>query len=131
MRSNITGTSARRFPKSRYAPSSHWKAAWLNYRVGNYSNAAELIDAQIALYPGGKEIPSALYWRGRIYEEQERRPDMAAAYYRAVSTAFEHYYYAEIGRARLLQLGNVTPAQLPMLDEHPQGRDSGIHRRCS
>ena len=44
---------ATRFPAHRYAPSSHWKAAWLNYRLGNYSAAALLFDKQIALYAGG------------------------------------------------------------------------------
>ena len=56
-----------RFPTHRYAPSSHWKAAWLNYRLGNYSAAAVQFDQQIAQYAGGKEIPAALYWRGRLY----------------------------------------------------------------
>ena len=73
---------ATRFPTHRYAPSSHWKAAWLNYRLGNYSAAAVLFDKQIALYAGGKEIPAALYWRGRLYADQEHQPAMAAAYYR-------------------------------------------------
>ncbi len=72
---------AKRFPTHRYAPSSHWKAAWLNYRLGNYSEAALLFDKQIALYAGGKEIPAALYWRGRLYADQEHQPAMAAAYY--------------------------------------------------
>ena len=44
-------------PCSNYAPSAHWRAAWLNYRLGNYSQAAILFDQQIATYPGGKEIP--------------------------------------------------------------------------
>jgi soluble lytic murein transglycosylase len=72
---------ATRFPTHRYAPSSHWKAAWLNYRLGNYSAASLLFDQQIALYAGGKEIPAALYWRGRLYADQEHQPAMAAAYY--------------------------------------------------
>ena len=77
------GELAKRFPKScepeptahcsNYSPSSHWRAAWLNYRLKQYSDAARLMDEQIANYPGGKEIPGALYWRGRIYEQQERR----------------------------------------------------------
>ncbi len=107
---------AKRFPRSRYGASSQWKAAWLNYQLGNYSDAARLIDAHIALYPNGKELSAALYWRGRIYEDQERRPEMAAAYYKAVSTAFEHYYYAEMARDRLAALGNVKPADSAMLD---------------
>ena len=107
---------ATRFPKHRYAPSSHWKAAWLNYRLGNYSQAAVLFDQQIALYAGGKEIPAALYWRGRLYADQEHQPAMAAAYYQTVSRVFEHYYYAQLSRDRLAELGQVTPADVAMLD---------------
>ena len=107
---------AQRFPRSRYGASSQWKAAWLNYQIGNYSDAAKLIDTHIALYPGGKEMSAALYWRGRIYQDQEHRPDLAAAYYRTVSTAFEHYYYAQMARERLVTLRQVMPADLAMLD---------------
>ena len=106
---------ATRFPTHRYAPSSHWKAAWLNYRLGNYSAAAVLFDKQIALYAGGKEIPAALYWRGRLYADQEHQPAMAAAYYQTVSRVFEHYYYAQIARDRLAELGQVSPADVAML----------------
>jgi soluble lytic murein transglycosylase len=106
---------AMRFPTHRYAPSSHWKAAWLNYRLGNYSEAAVLFDKQIALYAGGKEIPAALYWRGRLYADQEHQPAMAAAYYQTISRAFEHYYYAEMARQRLAELGQVTAADVAML----------------
>ena len=108
---------ATRFPSHRYAPSSHWKAAWLNYRLGNYSEAAVLFDKQIALYHGGKEIPAALYWRGRLYADQEHQPAMAAAYYQTVSRAFEHYYYAQMARERLAEIGQVTPAEVAMLSD--------------
>jgi len=107
---------ATRFPAHRYAPSSHWKAAWLNYRLGNYSAAAVLFDKQIALYAGGKEIPAALYWRGRLYADEEHQPAMAAAYYQTVSRVFEHYYYAQLSRDRLAELGSVAPADVAMLD---------------
>ena len=107
---------ATRFPTHRYAPSSHWKAAWLNYRLGNYSAAAVLFDKQIAQYAGGKEIPAALYWRGRLYQDQEHQPAMAAAYYQTVSRAYEHYYYAQLSRDRLAELGEVSPSEIAMLD---------------
>ena len=109
------GDLATRFPTHRYAPSSHWKAAWLNYRLGNYSEAAVMFDKQIALYAGGKEIPAALYWRGRLYADQEHQPAMAAAYYQTLSRVFEHYYYAQIARDRLAELGQVSPAEVAML----------------
>ena len=112
------GELAKRFPQSSYAPSAHWRAAWLNYRIGQYSEAARLMDEQIAVYHGGKEIPSALYWRGRLYQNQERRPDMAATYYRTVARIYRHYYYASIAQQRVAELGSsVTPATVAFLDE--------------
>ena len=103
------------FPRDRYAPGSHWKMAWLNYRLGEYSQAAALFTEQIERYPGGREIPAALYWRGRVYEDQEGQPSMAAAFYRSVSDVFEHYYYAQLARERLGALGGVAPAQVAAL----------------
>ena len=109
------GQVATLFPRSSYGPSSHWRAGWLNYRQGQYSEAARLFDEQIAVYAGGKEIPAALYWRGRVYEEQEHKPELAAAYYKALSSTFLHYYYAQIARDRLAALHGVAPANLPLL----------------
>jgi soluble lytic murein transglycosylase len=122
---------AKRFPKScepektqncsNYSPSSHWRAAWLSYRLKQYSEAAVLMDQQIAQYPGGKEIPGALYWRGRLYEQQEKRPAMAAAYYRTLIRVYEHYYYAAEARQRLTAIGGVTPDSVAMLTSmHPE-----------
>lgn len=110
------GELAKRFPQSSYAPSAHWRAAWFNYRIGQYSEAARLMDEQIAVYHGGKEIPSALYWRGRLYQDQERRTDLAAAYYRTVARVYRHYYYAAMAQERLAELGGVTPATVSSLD---------------
>jgi soluble lytic murein transglycosylase len=110
------GELARRFPTSKYAPSAHWRAGWFNYRLGQYDEAARLFDEQIRVYAGGKEIPSALYWRGRIYEDQEHKPAAAAAYYRTVPRVFPHYYYAMLAQYRLMQLGDVTPDSIADLD---------------
>ena len=117
---------AKRFPKScepeptthcsNYSPSSHWRAAWLSYRLKQYSDAARLMDEQIADYPGGKEIPSALYWRGRIYEQQEKRPALAAAYYHALTRVYQHYYYAAEAKLRLAALANVMPEDIAALN---------------
>ncbi|HEY3988186.1 MAG TPA: transglycosylase SLT domain-containing protein [Acidobacteriaceae bacterium] len=103
-------------PCSDYAPSAHWRAAWLDYRLEKYSDAARLFDEQIAHYPGGKEIPSAIYWRARIYQDQEHQPAKAAAYYLVVKDTYLHYYYAQQAAERLAELGAVTPAEAPELD---------------
>jgi soluble lytic murein transglycosylase len=110
------GELARRFPTHKYAPSAHWRAGWLNYRLAQYSEAARLFDEQIRVYAGGKEIPSALYWRARIYEDQEHKPLAAAAYYRTIPRVFPHYYYAMLAQDRLAQLGPVTPDTIADLD---------------
>lgn len=98
------------FPNSTYAPSAHWRAAWMNYRIRNYSEAARLMDEQIQRYAGGIEIPSAIYWRARILEDEEHNLPQAANYYRALSTTFTNYYYAILARQRLAVLGNQPPA---------------------
>ncbi|HEY1808903.1 MAG TPA: transglycosylase SLT domain-containing protein [Acidobacteriaceae bacterium] len=110
------GEVAKRFPTSRYAPSAHWRTGWLNYRLGQYSEAARLFDEQIHYYAGGKEVPSALYWRARIDEDQEHRPATAAEYYKTILRVYPHYYYAMLAQDRLNKLGSVTPDSIAALD---------------
>ena len=105
-------TLVRLFPTSTYAPSAHWRSAWMNYRTRNYSEAARLMDEQIQRYAGGAEIPSALYWRGRIYEDEEHNFGQAANYYRRVTEIYPDYYYAILARQRLAVLG-TQPAVAP------------------
>jgi soluble lytic murein transglycosylase len=104
-----------RFPNSIYAPSAHWREAWLNYRQRNYPEAARLMDEQVVRYGAGIEAPSALYWRGRIYEEEEHDFAHAAAYYKSLVANYTNYYYGDLARKRLAVLGQqasvaATPA---------------------
>ncbi len=94
------------FPHSVYAPSAHWHAAWLNYRTRRYPEAAKLMDEQIMNYPAGVEIPGALYWRGRLYEDVEHNLGQAVNYYKALNVAYVNSYYAILARGRLTVLGN-------------------------
>ncbi|WP_353071885.1 transglycosylase SLT domain-containing protein [Tunturiibacter gelidoferens] len=102
------------FPKSVYGPSAHWRAAWMNYRQHNYAEAARLMEEQIQMFGGGIEIPGALYWRGRIYEDEEKDFGQAANYYRAVTASYVNSYYAGLARQRLnvlkTQAASVAPA---------------------
>lgn len=101
------------FPKSSYAPSAHWRAAWMNYRLRNYGEAARLMDEQIVRYSAGIEAPSALYWRGRIYEDEEHNPGQALNYYTALSSNYTNYYYAGLARSRISILSAKTTAIHP------------------
>ena len=100
------------FPHSTYAPSAHWRAAWMNYRLRNYSEAARLMDEQIVRYAGGSEVPDALYWRGRIYEDEEHNFPQAVNYYRRLTEIYADYYYANLARQRLAVLGKQPTAPL-------------------
>ena len=114
-------TLVQMFPNSTYAPSAHWRAAWMNYRLRNYSEAARLMDEQIQRYAGGIEVPSAIYWRGRIYEDEEHDLSQAANYYRALSSTYINYYYADLARKRLAILGKqpATPPAPVLSAVHP------------
>lgn len=109
------------FPNSLYAPSAHWRAAWMNYRLRNYAEAARLMDEQIQMYPAGVEVSTALYWRGRIYEDEEHNFSQAANYYRVLATTYTNFYYANLARERLKVLGTQTSvAPSPVLSAVPQ-----------
>ena len=109
------------FPQSIYAPSAHWRAAWMNYRLRNYAEAARLMDEQIQMYPGGVEVSTALYWRGRIYEDEEHNFAQAVNYYRVLATTYTNFYYADLARQRLNVLRTqVAATPSPVLSAVPE-----------
>ena len=109
------------FPEGRYSPYSHWKAAWLNLRIGNKDEAKRLMEEQIKLYPAGQEIPPALYWRARLAEE-DGDLDRAGEYYSFILRRFTHYYYADLARERL-RFRFDTSKHDPLLDKIPIPED--------
>ena len=105
---------ATHFPENTNAAAAHWRAGWFNYRQGLYADASRLFDEQIRLYPSAKETVSAIYWRGRLYETQDHKPANAAANYRALVRAYQHYFYAQMAKQRLAALGNSQPVVQPV-----------------
>ncbi len=108
---------SRRFPQSKNADNAHWRAAWLSYRLRNFAQAEQLMDEQLTSFRDGKNIASALYWRGRLYLDEQHDPATAAAYFQTETRVYQHYYYAAIAQQRLDSLGSaVTPASIASLD---------------
>ena len=109
-----------RFPGGRFSPYSHWRAAWLTYRLGRTSEAKYRFEQQISLYPQSQEVTAALYWRGRVAED-EKDWALARAYYEKLIERYRSYYYAEMARRRLalFQPGVGKPdavlARVPLL----------------
>jgi soluble lytic murein transglycosylase len=96
---------ATHFPSNHNSAAAHWRAGWLLYRQGNFTDAARIFDEQIKLFPDDSLRSAALYWRGRLYELQDKKPALAAANYRAVVQRYQHYFYAQMSRERLKVLG--------------------------
>jgi soluble lytic murein transglycosylase len=111
------GYLAAHFPNDKNAPAAHWKAGWLSYRQHLYPEAERIFDEQIKLYPSAVETVAALYWRARLFETQDHEPAQAAANYRAIVRAYEHFFYAQMARERLAALHGTQPAAEPQLDQ--------------
>jgi soluble lytic murein transglycosylase len=109
---------AREFPQDTNAAAAHWRAGWWSYRQGLYDQAAKIFEEQIKLYPGAKETVSALYWRARLYEQEDHRPELAAAHYKTLIRAYAHFFYAQMARQRLVALGDAAPVAVPALDKY-------------
>ena len=106
------GDLASRFPSDKNASAAHWRAGWLSYRLGLYPDAARIFDDQIRHFPAATETVSALYWRGRLYETHDHSPALAAASYRAILRAYQHYFYAQMARERLSALSATAVPDL-------------------
>ncbi len=108
-----------RFPTGKHAPYAHWKATWLSLRQGRNEEAKKGFEEQISKYPTSSEVPAALYWRGRIAED-EKDTGKARAYYLKLADRFHSYYYADLARQRMNELGStVDPTPDPVLEKIP------------
>jgi soluble lytic murein transglycosylase len=109
---------AREFPQDNNAAAAHWRAGWWSYRQGLYDQSAKIFEDQIKLYPQAKETVSALYWRARLYEQEDHQPGLAAAHYKTLIRAYSHYFYAQMAKQRLVALGDAPPVVVPALDKY-------------
>lgn len=108
-----------RFPNGGRSSYAHWKAAWLSLRLGREVEARTGFDEQIARYPTSPEVPTALYWRARLAEEDNDWA-LARAFYLKLSQRYRNYYYGELARQRLAKLKSEdAPVHYALLDRVP------------
>jgi soluble lytic murein transglycosylase len=95
--------------------SGHWRATWAKAQLDLKGTKKDLED-HVKLYPESSEVPAALYWLGRIAQEQS---DSAGAigYYRLIQSQFPNYYYAELSDRQLKTLGSVNAPSYVSLKE--------------
>ncbi|HKV94541.1 MAG TPA: transglycosylase SLT domain-containing protein [Candidatus Angelobacter sp.] len=111
----------------RLSPYTHWKTAWLTYRMGKKDEAKKLFEEQIEMYPASAEVPAAIYWRGRMAEDDGDKP-LARAYYQKLAENYRYFYYGNLARERISKVGEEAsdPAvldKLPPPSAPPQSWD--------
>jgi soluble lytic murein transglycosylase len=80
--------------------------------------AKRLLEEQLSMYPSSAEVPAAIYWRGRIAEDEGDKP-LARAYYEKLSENYRYYYYANLARERLAKIGVEDVGDPAVLDKLP------------
>ena len=97
---------------------THWKTAWLTYRMGKKDDAKRLFEEQLSMYPNSAEVPNAIYWRGRMAEEDGDKK-LARAYYQKLADNYRYFYYANLARDRMAGVGDETEDP-PLLESLPR-----------
>jgi soluble lytic murein transglycosylase len=100
------------FPQGRYTQEAGWRLIWCHYLAGAHDRARQALQDDLTHYPQSSHTPAALYWLGRLEEEQGDVED-AQALYSLLQNRFAHSYYAE--QASLQQRKNHAnrPAEAP------------------
>jgi soluble lytic murein transglycosylase len=80
------------FPESAEAPYCHWKVAWQAY-LEHKPEAGALLREHLARYPSSDKAGAALYFLGRLAEEQGDAA-FALRLFTEVRSRFPNYYYA-------------------------------------
>jgi soluble lytic murein transglycosylase len=99
-------------------PFTHWKTAWLTYRMGKKDDAKRLFEEQLSMYPNSAEVPNAIYWLGRV-AESEGDKKLARAYYQKLADNYRYFYYANLARTRMAGVGDEV-ADPPLLESLPR-----------
>jgi soluble lytic murein transglycosylase len=107
-----------RFPDGTKAAYAHWKCAWLTYRENRRDEAKKYFEEQIEFYPATNEVPNAMYWRGRMAEE-DREYGLARAYYQKLTERYRNYYYGVLARRRLVTLQAAPTVVVASLQHVP------------
>ena len=104
-----------RFPNGTKAAYAHWKCAWLTYRQNRPEQARKYFEEQVEFYPGTNEVPNAMYWRGRMAEDNKDY-GLARAYYGKLADRYRNYYYGVLARKRLALMPSAPAENVAMLE---------------
>jgi soluble lytic murein transglycosylase len=95
-------------PRQAEAALCHWKVAWAHY-IRRKPDSADLLRAQVRLFPASTEASAALYFLGRLAEDA-RDPGAARAYYERAVRDYSNLYYGILARDRLAEVRAAAPS---------------------
>jgi soluble lytic murein transglycosylase len=87
------------FPQNDHLREDGWRLAWCDYLLAD-AHAADVIRGYLTKFPDSPRAPAALYWLGRIQEDQGATTE-AGALYALLASRFVHTYHAPLAKARL------------------------------
>jgi len=87
------------FPQNDHLREDGWRLAWCDYLLGDPQTAG-VISNYLMWFPDSPRAPAALYWLGRMQEQQGALAE-ARALYALLAKRFVHSYYAPQAAARL------------------------------
>lgn len=90
------------FPNHDDAVMSLWRAAWLQYRLGRYHEAAKRWRRLLKQFPDSRREPQTLYWLARA-TQQMGHETRAERLYQQIIAAYPLHYYSLLSRDRLPQ----------------------------
>ena len=81
------------FPQGSHAQDAGWRLIWCHYFSGQREQVLQDLQGYLTRYPRSSHIPAALYWLGRLEEEQGDAAG-AQALYALLQNQFAHSFYA-------------------------------------
>jgi soluble lytic murein transglycosylase len=105
-------TLAESFPQGDHTQDADWRQIWCYYLAGDHGQARQAFRDFLMHYPQSAHTPAALYWLGRLEEEQGEIGD-AQALYSLLQHRFAHSFYAEQANSRERKLPASRAAEMP------------------
>lgn len=91
---------AKDFPEGELASEANWRVAWAYYLEGQARKARKAFLEHLTRYPTSPYVPAAVYWLGRLAEEDGALPE-ARALFEFLGKRFAQDYYTLEARVRL------------------------------
>ncbi len=100
------------FPQGDHTQEAGWRLIWCYYLAGAHDLARQALQDRLTHYPQSNHTPAALYWLGRLEEEQGDIKD-AQALYSLLQNRFALSFYAVQASLREPKLSSEHPAEIP------------------